>query len=145
MKNEIFLKKIKEEYKETVVIVQIGAFCHVYGNDAYIISNLCGYQIKSVENSYNTCGFAKSAYEKVAKVLEENEINYIQIIKSKEYEIGKSKTYKKNKYTEIYKKAYKQQTIKNRVNEIYNFLIENINDAEIKNKIQKIENVLFEE
>ena len=60
MKKDNVIKTIKEINPETVILIQIGAFYHAYGKDAYILSYLCDYQIKSVENSYNTCGFPKS-------------------------------------------------------------------------------------
>ena len=63
MKNDNIIKTMKEINPETIILIQIGAFYHVYGKDSYILSYLCGYQIKSVENSYNTCGFPKARFE----------------------------------------------------------------------------------
>ena len=144
MKDTI-IKTIKEINKETVILIQVGAFYHAYGKDAYILSYLCGYQIKSIENSYNTCGFPKAGLNKTLKMLEDNSINYLVAIKSLNYEIEREMKYKdKNKYSEIYEKAYKYISIKNRINVIHNYLLENINSQNIKNKLRIVEEALFE-
>lgn len=139
------IKIMKEIHPKTIIFVQIGVFYHVYGKDVYILSYLLGYQIKTVENSYNTCGLPKNGINKVLKVLEDNCIDYIVVIKSQNYEVETEMKFKgKNKYLEIYEKAYKYISVKNRINAIHNYLIENINSTNIKNKIQKIEEVLLE-
>jgi len=145
MKIDNVIKTMKEINPETVILIQIGAFYHVYGKDSYILSYLFGYQIKSLENSYNTCGVPKSGLNKVLKVLEDNKINYLVTIKSQNYDVETDMKYKdKNQYKEIYEKAYKYVTIKNRINAISNYLLENINTPDIKFKIQKVEEVLFD-
>lgn len=144
MKNTI-IKTIKEINPETVILVQVGAFYHAYGKDSYILSYLCGYQIKSVENSYNTCGFPKAGLEKTLKFLTDNKISYIVTVKSLNYEVEKELRFKEeNKYSEVYEKAYRYVNMKNRINSIYNYLIENINTPNIKSKIQKVEEVLLD-
>lgn len=145
MKMDNVIKTMKEINPETIILIQIGAFYHVYGKDAYILSYLFGYQIKALENSYNTCGVPKSGLNKVLKILEDNKINYLVVIKSQNYEVETEMKYKdKNKYTEIYEKSYKYISVKNRINAIHNYLIENINTPEIKKKIQKLEEDLFD-
>ena len=145
MKMDSVIKTIKEINPETVIFIQIGAFYHVYGKDAYILSYLFGYQIKALENSYNTCGVPKSGLNKVLKILEDNKISYLVTIKSRSYEVETEMKYKeKNQYIEIYEKAYKYISIKNRINAIYNYLIENINSPNIKKKIQKLEEDIFD-
>lgn len=140
MKTDNTIKLIKEIHPETVIFVQIGVFYHVYGKDAYILSYLLGYQIKTIENTYNTCGLPKNGINKVLKILEDNFIDYIVVIKSQNYEVESEMKFKsKNKYMETYEKAYKYISIKNRINAIHNYLMENINNLDIKNKIQKIE------
>ncbi len=145
MKMDNVIKTMKEINPETLIFIQIGAFYHVYGKDAYILSYLFGYQIKTLENSYNTCGIPKSGLNKVLKILEDNKISYLVVLKSQNYEVETELKYKdKNKYSEIYEKAYKYISIKNRINTIYNYLIENINSPDIKRKIQKMEEDLFD-
>lgn len=104
-----------------------------------------GYQIKSVENSYNTCGFPTSSLNKTLKLLEDNNVDYLVTVKSLNYEVDQEMKFKsKNKYNELYNKAYKYITIKNRINKIQSYLMENINSPDIKEKIRNIEDELFE-
>ena len=86
----------------------------------------------------------KLGLNKTLKILEDNEINYIEVIKNRNYEIESNMKFKqKNKYIETYEKAYRYITIKNRINAIHNYLIENIDSPNIKNKIQIVEEALF--
>ncbi len=143
---DTMIKTMKQINPETIILIQIGAFYHVYGKDSYILSYLCGYQIKTLENSYNTCGFPKAGLNKNLKLLEDNKVSYIVTVKSQNYEVSHEMKYKdKNEYTSLYEKAYKYVTIKNRINAIYNYLIENINSPTIKKKIQNIEEIIFDE
>ena len=67
------------------------------------------------------------------------------VIKSQNYEVETEMKFKdKNCYMETYEKAYKYITLKNRINAISNYLLENINTPDIKKKIQKVEESLFE-
>lgn len=143
---DTMIKTMKQINPETIILIQIGAFYHVYGKDSYILAYLCGYQIKSLENSYNTCGFPKAGLNKTLKLLEDNKVSYIVTVKSQNYEVSHEMKYKdKNEYTSLYEKAYKYVTIKNRINAIHNYLIENINSPTIKKKIQNIEEIIFDE
>ena len=145
MKLDNTIKVIKELHPETVILIEIGSFYHVYGKDAYILSYLFGYQIKNLESSYNTCGTPKSAINKVLSNLENNKVNYMTVIKSQNYEIDQEMKFSdKNRYIEVYEKAYKYTSKKNRINAIYNYLMENIDAPDIKQKIQKVEENLFE-
>ena len=145
MKTDNVIKTMKEIHPETIILIQIGAFYHVYGKDAYILSYLFGYQIKTLENSYNTCGVPKSGLNKVLKILEDNKINYLVVIKSQNYSVETDMKYKSsNRYREIYEKAYKYVSIKNRINAVHNYLMENIDSPNIKSLIQKLEEDLFD-
>lgn len=145
MKLNNTVKTMKEINPETIILIQIGAFYHVYGKDSYIMSYLFGYQIKTLENSYNTCGLPKAGLNKVLRILEDYHIDYMVVIKSQNYEVETEMKFKnKNSYIEMYEKAYKYITKKNRINAIYNYLLENINTPEIKKKIQKVEEALFD-
>ena len=45
---------------------------------------------------------------------------------------------------QIYNKAHKYINRKNRITEVYNYLIENINNENIKEKLNKVEEILYE-
>ena len=145
MKIEKTIKVIKDINPNTLIMVRIGSFYHAYGKDAYILSYLFNYQIKSIENSYNTCGFPTSASNKVLKMLEDKKINYMQISRGENYEVESEYNFKSdNTYEESYEKAYKYILKQNKINAIYSYLIDNINKENIKEKIKKIEEILYD-
>ena len=89
--------------------------------------------------------FRNHGLNKTLKILEDNEVNYISVLKSQNYEVENNMKFKdKNNYLEIYEKSYKYVTMKKRINEISNYLIENIDSPNMKKKIQTIEEALFE-
>ncbi len=62
------IKTIKEIHPKDLILVKIGSFYHIYGKDAYIISYLFGYKLKTFEKKHVTCGFpVKGAVKKVPK------------------------------------------------------------------------------
>lgn len=144
MKVDSVIKKLKEDNPEILILVQIGAFYHVYGKDAYIASYLFNYQMKNAEVNNNTCLISKRGIDKILKILEEQSISYTLLIKTQNYEVEKERDFKKkNKYMENYQKAYRYVSMKRRIDTIYNYLIENIDMAETRDKVQKIEEKLF--
>lgn len=139
------IKIIKEVHPESVILVKVGNFYQEYGRDAYIMSYLFGYQMKIVESNLSNCGFPKTALNKVLKELEDNQISYLILNKSDNYEVEDEEDFKsQNTYIEIYNKAHKYLTKKNKIDAIYHYLLENINDVSIKEKINKVEEILYE-
>lgn len=144
MKIENTVKIMKEVHKDRVIMVKAGPFYHCYGRDAIVMSYLFDYTLKKVDANYN-CGFPTSAINKVMSNLEEKNISYMTIDKADNYEvINEEDSKSNNKYNEIYNKANKYINKKNRINEIYNYLMENITDDDIKEKIMKVEEILYE-
>ena len=136
---------MKEINPHKIILVKVGTFYHAYGKDSYILSYLFGYQLKKIENNYSTCGFPVSAINKISKNLEDYKIRYILLSKSNNYEEEAEEDFKNdNRYIEFYEKAKKYIVRKNRIEEIYRYLIENINDDEIKEKINKITEIIYE-
>lgn len=135
------VRTIKQAHQSDVVLIKVGKFYHAYGKDAYIISFLFNYQLKKVDANTNTTGFPEVAIDKVSKTLNEKNINYL-IINKEESEIKDFK--QENKYAEIYSKAHKYQNRKNKADEIYEFLMSNIDEDGIKEKINKIEEILYD-
>lgn len=144
MKLENTIKVIKRIHPEDIVLLKVGTFYHTYSKDAYIISYLFNYQIKKVEENYSTCGFPKSVINKVKSVLEEKHINYILVNRSENYEVEEEEKFKDNKFMEYYNIAHRFVNRKERINSIYNYLLENIDSENIKQKIIKVEDVLYE-
>lgn len=145
MKINNTIKVMKEIEPNSILLVKAGSFYNAYGKDTYILSYLFGYQIKNIENTFNTCGLPTTALNKVLKQLEENKINYLVVNKTLNYEVENKIEFKKeNKYSEIYEKSYKYVLKRNRINSIYNYLLENINSDNLKEKLSKIEDVLYD-
>ena len=145
MKIENTIKVMKEINPHKIILVKVGTFYHAYGKDSYILSYLFGYQLKKIENNYSTCGFPVSAINKISKNLEDYKISYILLSKSNNYEEEAEEDFKNdNRYIEFYEKAKKYIVRKNRIEEIYRYLIENINDDERKEKINKITEIIYE-
>ncbi|MBE5821693.1 MAG: hypothetical protein E7311_03785 [Clostridiales bacterium] len=114
---------IKELHKEDIVMIRVGKFLNVYGKDAsQIISYMYNYQIKKVEGNINSCGFPEVALNKVISRLEAKCINYKVIDRSNKYNIELEENYK-NKYNEIYNIANRYITKRNKINEIYGYLM----------------------
>ena len=140
MATENIIKVMKEIYPERIILVKIGTFYHQYGKDACIMSYLFGYQMKTVEKNLYTCGFPKAALNKIMAKLEENNISYMIVNKSDNFEVQEEMEFKKkNKYTEYYNVAYRYIIKKNKIDSIYNYLLENINSIDINEKINKVE------
>ncbi len=144
MKIENTVKIMKEIHSDRIIMVKVGQFHHSYGRDALVLSYLFDYALKKVDGNYN-CGFPNSAINKVISKLEENKISYMVVDKADNFEVIEEEDYKSsNKYNEIYNKAHRYINRKNRILEIYNYLIDNINADNIKEKISKVEEILYE-
>lgn len=116
------------------------SFYHTYSKDAYIMSYLFDYKTKKIEQNYSTCGFPSSSLAKNLAKLEEKKINYVIVDKRNNYEDDeKSDNKNLNQYDEIFEKAHKYVTIRNRIENINQELLKNIDEPNIKEKILKVE------
>ena len=139
------IRTMKQVHPDYVILVKIGKFYHAYGKDAYIVSFLFNYQLKKADINTKTTGFPEVALNKVLSVLEDKKISYMVIDRGANYEVTDEENYKQaNTYSEIYNIAHKYQSKKNKIDEIYEYLISNINDEEIRQKINSIEEILYE-
>lgn len=145
MKIENTVKLFKEIHPETLLLIKIGSFYHAYGKDSYILSYLFNYQIKRLQANYSTCGFPLAGKPKVIAKLEEMLISYLVIDKADNYEVAEEEDFKsKNKYAEVFNKAHKYVTKKNRIDTIYQYFMENIYEEDIREKLTKVEEVIYE-
>ena len=145
MKVENTVKLFKEIHPETVLLIKVGSFFHAYGKDSYILAYLFGYQIKKIQSNYSTCGFPLAGKAKVIAKLEEMQISYLVINKADNYEVSEEEDYKtKNRYTEIFTKSHTYITKKNRIDTIYQYLLENIHTENLREKVTKVEEVIYE-
>ena len=123
------IETIKTIHNEDIVLVKVGTFYTAYGKDAYIISYIFGYKLNKVqkENIYS-CVFLENVYNKVISKLENMKINYINVDRRNNYEVDeKSDNKNLNKYDEIFKKAKQYIKLKLEIDNIYSYMLENIN------------------
>ncbi len=139
------IRTMKEVHPTKILLVKIGKFYHAYGKDSYILAFLFNYQIKKVETNVNTVGFPEMALNKVLKTLEDKNIDYIVLERASNYEVISEEEFKdKNQYSELYNKAHRYIVRKNKIDAIYEHLISNISDETIKEKINSIEEILYD-
>lgn len=134
---------VKKIHAEDVVLVKAGTFYNVYEGDAIIIGYLLGYKIKDIDG-HKTTGFPANSLNKVITKLEEQHINYIVLDKAHNYEEESMNFKKENCYNDVYEKARKYTNINNRINQIYEYLLKNIENNEIKTKLQQMEDIIYE-
>ncbi len=139
------IKNIKEIHKETVCFFRVGTFYHCYNKDAYIISFLFNYKLKSLEKNYVECGFPLGAINKNIAKLENNKINYVIIDKRNNYEEEEKQDFGNlNNYNKFYMKANSYINYKNRIDNINSFLMNNIDMDNLKTILTEIENIIYE-
>lgn len=145
MSIENMVQTIKQIHKDDVVLIKVGSFYHGYGKDSYILSYLFGYKRKTIENNIGDTGFPSTALNKVKYTLEKNKVNYITIDRAHNYEVEDKVEFKgENQYQKIYEKAHKYVGTSTRINAITQYLIENIEQETIKQKIERIEQIIYE-
>lgn len=138
-------KGIKQVHPNDVALIKVGKFYQTFGKDAYIISYLLNYQLKQVESNTNTTGFPEMALLKVTKALEDHSVNYMLLDRSANYEMMDQCNFKeKNQYTNIYNQAHKIIARKNKVNAIYEYLMNSLDDELVKEQIRQIEAIIDE-
>ena len=137
---------IKKIHPDSVILVEIGKFYHVYGKDALILSYIFKYKLaETKEKNICTCAFPKTSYAKVISTLENKKINYIILDRRNNYDVDeKSDNKNLNTYTKWYEKAKIFINIKNRAQNIYKYIMENYEKENIKEKIKEIEKIIYE-
>lgn len=138
------VRTIKEIHKLDIIFIRIGKFYHVYGKDAYIISYLFNYKIKVLEGTA-MCGFPLSSISKIIAKLEEMKINYLIVDRKNNYEVEEECNNKNlNNYLEYYEKSKKYINYKSRIDNIYKFMLDNVNNENFIKIIRKMEDVVNE-
>lgn len=134
-------KNIKQVHPDFVICYKVGAFYNCYGKDAYIISFLFRYRIKTVEKNVPITGFPRNAISRVSAKLEKEKINYILIDTKNNYDVDAQEDFKNlNKYKEVLEKSKKIVNIRLRIEKIKEKLLE---EQDIE-KVRKIEDIINE-
>ena len=123
-------------------MVQVGKFIYAYGKDAYIMSYVFDYKARLIENNIYVCGFPRNKIKNVMATLENKKINYIILDRRNSYRVDeKSDNKNLNRYDDYLDKAIKYVKRKQKIDYIYDYLINNIE----KDEIDKIIKVLKKE
>ena len=139
--SELILETIRKVHKDTIIIVKIGNFYNVFGQDAYIISYLFGYKLNKIYNGIITTGFPKESINKVMARLEHKKINYLVVNKSNNYEVDeKCINNNLNTYKKVLMDAKSYINVKLRVENINKYLLKNLNNKQLIEEIEKIIN-----
>lgn len=123
---------IKNNNIDSIVMIKVGTFYHIYDKDMIIINYLFKYKIIN-----DKVGFSISNLNKVINKLKKLEINYY---------IDDTIFYKfdNNKYQEIYEKSKTYYELSLEIENIYNYLMNNIERKYMKRLIPKIWEVIDE-
>ena len=139
------IKEVKEIHPEVVVLVKIGKFYNVYLKDAYIISYLFGYKLRDMEKDVKSAGFPEVSLKRVIATLENKKIDYMILDRRNNYDADeKFENGNLNKYNEIYNKAKKHFNILARIENISNYLHNNMNKKETINILKRMEQIIYE-
>ena len=145
MKVVNIVKAIKQIHPEYIVLIKIGKFYYSYSKDAYIVSYIFNYKLKIVEENIRVCAFPVFILNKIMAKLEENKINYIVIDRRNNYEVDeKYDNGNLNKYNFYLEKSKRYINQKIRIEEIYNYLVYNIEKNENNKLIKEIESLINE-
>lgn len=139
------VKIIKTAQACDIVMVKIGKFVYTYGKDAYIMSFLFKYKTKLIENNIYVCAFPKDQINKIMATLENKKINYLILDKRNSYRVDEESNNKNlNKYNDYLEKSIRYVKRKRQIDDIYNILLSNIDNAEIEQTITSIKRVINE-
>lgn len=123
--------ELKDKYKNYIVMIKVGNFYHTY-DDSVILHYLFQYKIKN-----NMLGFPIGALKKVVAKLDREKISYyIHDYKCNDFE--------NNTYLDILKKAELYLKLRGDVEDIYQYLMSNIERKYIKKVIDKIKVIIDE-
>ena len=135
------VKNVKEIHNKYIVLVKIGNFYYCYGKDSYIISYLFKYKINILKDYTYSCSFPQNASNKVISILENKQVNYIILDRRNNYEIiEKSDNRNLHRYDKIYEIGRRENVKRMRVEKIYSYLLENIDNKELIDNIEKVIN-----
>ena len=141
---EIKIEKVKEKYKDRVILVKKGIFLHGYGNDAQILGYLMGYKILE-DNGQIYSSFPCKSSKKVQGRLDDNKVGYVIVDKQQGYIVTEeSESSNKQIYLKILEKSKKYVENKTKIDKVEKFLNEIIETREFNGIVSKLEKILDE-
>ena len=138
MIEKYYLNKLN--YKEYLIIMKYCNFYELIGDDALIASRIFNYKLSRLSNSFKV-GFPLSSLTKVIDKLNNLQVNYLVVDKDNIINI---KNFTNNNYLNYTSNldVYKKNNIL--VNEIINYLNNNLDKNELYDKLIKIKEVINE-
>ena len=140
------IKNIKQIHPKDIILVEVGKFYYAYGKDAYILSYMFQYKLTKIQefNVYS-CAFPKQSLPKIQSTLENSKINYMIVDKRNNYDVEeKSDNKNLNTYDKKFKRAQKYIQIKRSMDNIYQYVMQHMEEESIKEKISKMEEIINE-
>ena len=138
--------RIKDNYPDTVCIIDCGMFYRCYDEDAYIISYLLGYKLKSI-TANDMAGFPNSSIKEVTNRLMGNKIDY-KIFKMNQMSLDILDSFsvnEDNNYEFIYQKSYRYTKLKSKINRLSQELIKRIENKKMDEILEKIDKIIINE
>ena len=106
---------------------------------------LFGYKLRDMEKDVKSAGFPEVSLKKVIAALENKKIDYMILDRRNNYDTDeKVENGNLNKYNEIYNKAKKYFNILARIENISNYLYNNMNKKETLNILKRMEKIIYE-
>ena len=144
MNIENTIRLMKKVHPDSVVLIKIGKFYYAYRKDACILSCLFDYKIKN--DKYKSCGFPVTSLNKVMVELENQKISYLLVDRRDNYEVTHEEDFKKeNRYNEVYESSLLDLALKNKIDKLNRYLLDNIENKEVMDRLKKLEEMLYEE
>ena len=129
--------KYKLIYANYVILIKNGNFYNIFNRDAIIMSKLLEYKIIVKKNCIKI-GFPLTSLDKVTAILENNNLNYIVV----DQDIVDKEKFKNNTYENYIDEIIDYEINLKKINNIYETLIENQFNPNLKNTLDSIERIL---
>lgn len=128
---------LKVTYKNYLIILKTGVFYICINDDAFILNKLFSYKIREF-NSYKRIGFPINSLNKVLKRLERLNINYIVY----DNKIITKVSFTNNSYNKYKIDINTYNSYLRRIKNINSILVDRINSNNLKDILNRIENIL---
>ena len=139
-------QRIKENYPDTVCLMNCGMFYRCYDKDAYIISYLLGYKLNS-SSANDMAGFPNNSIKDVTDMLMKNKVDY-KIFKVNKYSLDIIDDFSVNEdncYDIIYESSYRFIQLKLKINRFTEKLIEQVENEKMEEVLNKIEKIVYDD
>ena len=136
---EIF-RLLKLEYKEYIILIKSGSFYCGFDEDAIVLNKIFNYKVNQLKKNLKV-GFPVSLIEKNTNILKRQKINYIVVEDEK---IVKREKFKFNNYSKYIENVFDIVSMNARINYIYESLKSMSDKKSIKDKLNRIEEIIHE-